>query len=286
LLGGYGNMITTAFLKQLWAQGERRAWFRERAASARSNPALFSWPRLLLNRPELTGVRNTLRMRTGRPQFTREALFRPNWFRDARLEREALWPEEQRGDESALSSFLWTLSFRTMLSSLLRYGDRLSMAHSREVRLPFCDHRIAEFAFAIPPELLVGSGEVKRVLRLAIEGLVPDAIVTRPKQGFIPPQNGWLVGPLREWILDLARDPGPIGEFLDRESVLKLAGADLEARNREVASLWDMTNLLAWSRFAAAPMQGGSKLSASRSEPAASSPRAEAADAVRDRDVR
>ena len=152
-----------------------------------------------------------------------------------------------------------------MLSSLLRYGDRLSMAHSREVRLPFCDHRIAEFAFGIPPDLLVGAGEVKRVLRLAIRGLVPEAIVRRPKQGFVPPQNGWLLGVLRDWIVDLAENPGPVGEFLDRSSVSNLASADLETRSREVVSLWDMTNLLAWSRFAAAPMQEQSLLSATGS---------------------
>ena len=266
LLGGYGNAITAAFLKQLWAQRERRAWFRERAASARSNPNMFSWPRLLLNRPELGSVRDTLRRHTGRSQVTRETLFQPDWFRSARLEREALWSEELRGDESALSSILWTLSFRTMLSSLLRYGDRLSMAHSREVRLPFCDHRIAEFAFGVPPELLLGDGDVKRVLRLAIRGLVPEGIVTRPKQGFIPPQNGWLIGPLHDLIIDLASDPGPIGELLDRTFVVDLANADSDTRQREAVSLWDMTNLLAWSHFAAKRMQAACRLPASGSE--------------------
>lgn len=265
LLGGYGNAISVAFLNQLWAQGERRAWFHERAAAARSNPALFSWPRLFLNRPEVAGFRNLLRRHTGRSQVDRETLFRPDWFREASLEREGPGPEELAGDESALSGFLFTLSFRTMLSSLLRYGDRLSMAHSREVRLPFCDHRIAEFAFGIPPELLVGEGEVKRVLRLAIRGLVPDAIVTRPKQGFIPPQNSWLLGPLREWVIDLAENPGPVGELLDGSVVRKLANADLATRQREAVSLWDATNLLAWSHFAAARMQGENRLPASRS---------------------
>ena len=69
LLGGYGNRITASFLRQLWAQGERRAWLRERAAAARGNPEVFSWPRLLLNRPELAGVRGVLRRHTGRSRL-------------------------------------------------------------------------------------------------------------------------------------------------------------------------------------------------------------------------
>ena len=142
-----------------------------------------------------------------------------------------------------------------MLSSLLRFGDRLSMAHSREVRLPFCDPGIAEFVFSLPPELLVGEGQVKRVLRLAIRGLVPDAIVTRAKQGFVPPQHRWLVGPLSGFVADLASDAGPLGERLDVGCLQQLAGADTATRQREAVSVWDMTNLLAWSRFALAPMQ-------------------------------
>ena len=83
------------------------------------------------------------------------------------------------------------------LPVLLRYGDRNSMAHSREVRLPFCDHRLAEFVFSLAPERLMGGAETKRLLRGAISGLVPDAIRTRwNKQGFLPPHAEWFRGSL------------------------------------------------------------------------------------------
>lgn len=83
-------------------------------------------------------------------------------------------------------------SFGGYLTTLLRYGDRNSMAHSREVRLPFCDHRIAEFVFRLPPHLLMGEVQTKRLLRESMRGILPESIRTRwNKQGFRPPQDQW-----------------------------------------------------------------------------------------------
>lgn len=83
-------------------------------------------------------------------------------------------------------------SFGRFLTTLLRYGDRNSMAHSREVRLPFCDHRIAEFVFRLPPHMLMGEVQTKRLLRESMKGILPEGIRTRwNKQGFRPPQDLW-----------------------------------------------------------------------------------------------
>ena len=255
LLGGYGNRIVEGFLEQLRAERRLGAWLAERAGAARANPARFSWPRLALNTRAASPARHLLRRATRRSQLTTTDLFRRRWLDGARTERPAPAPEELLGDEHALSRVLWTLSFRTMLSSLLRFGDRLSMAHSREVRLPFCDHRVAELAFRLPPDLLLGGGEVKRVLRLAIRGLVPEPIVSRPKQGFLPPQEAWLAGPLAGWVAAVAREPGPLGELFEPRTVARLAGAGVETRRREVDTLWHLLNLAAWSRFALSRMR-------------------------------
>lgn len=93
---------------------------------------------------------------------------------------------------NALSNALVQDSFGRFLTTLLRYGDRNSMAHSREVRLPFCDHRIAEFALRLPPHLLMGEIQTKRLLREAMRGILPEGVRTRwNKQGFRPPQELW-----------------------------------------------------------------------------------------------
>ena len=95
-------------------------------------------------------------------------------------------------------------TFGGYLTTLLRYGDRNSMAHSREVRLPFCDHRIAEHVFRLPPHMLMGEVQTKRLLREGMRGILPEAIRTRwNKQGFRPPQDRWFESPA---FLELGRD--------------------------------------------------------------------------------
>lgn len=95
-----------------------------------------------------------------------------------------------------LASALAQDTFGRFLTTLLRYGDRNSMAHSREVRLPFCDHRIAEFIAGLPPHLLMGGIQTKRLLRESMRGILPEGIRTRwNKQGFRPPQDLWFQSP-------------------------------------------------------------------------------------------
>ena len=104
-------------------------------------------------------------------------------------------------------------SFSASLPPLLRYGDRNSMAHSREVRLPFCDHRIAEFVLSLPPGFLMGDIQTKRLLRESIRGIVPEPVRTRwNKQGFRPPQDAWISGPMFEAVRDVVHSR----EFADR----------------------------------------------------------------------
>lgn len=83
------------------------------------------------------------------------------------------------------------------LNELLRYADRNSMAHAVEVRLPFLDHRIAEFLFSLPDNYLISQGYSKRILRAAMQGTLPEMIVQRQdKIGFAPPQQQWFTNPL------------------------------------------------------------------------------------------
>jgi asparagine synthase (glutamine-hydrolysing) len=94
---------------------------------------------------------------------------------------------------SSLKKQLWWNTTREGLVELLRYADRNSMAHSREVRLPFLDHRLVEFVFRLPDQLLMRDGWTKWILREAFRGIVPAAITDRiDKLGYMPPQKRWL----------------------------------------------------------------------------------------------
>jgi asparagine synthase (glutamine-hydrolysing) len=80
----------------------------------------------------------------------------------------------------------------TGLKALLRYGDRNSMAFSREVRLPFLSHELSEFIFSLPIHYIMGKGWTKYVLRKAVEDVVPKEIAWRKdKIGYEPPQENW-----------------------------------------------------------------------------------------------
>jgi len=91
-------------------------------------------------------------------------------------------------------NFKQRLKYETMhrLQELLAYADRTSMAFSLEVRLPFLFHELVEYAISLPDEQLYNNGKTKFVLRNAIQGVVPDAIVNRyDKIGYEPPEDKW-----------------------------------------------------------------------------------------------
>lgn len=79
------------------------------------------------------------------------------------------------------------------LEELLRFADRNSMAHGREVRLPFLNHELVEFVFSLPSQLKMHAGWTKFLLRSAMNTKLPDEIVWRKdKVGFEPPQKQWM----------------------------------------------------------------------------------------------
>jgi asparagine synthase (glutamine-hydrolysing) len=129
----------------------------------------------------------------------------------------------------------------------LRKTDRLSMWHSLEVRVPFLDHKVVEFAATIPSKYKIHGMMKKYVLIKALEGLLPQDILSRRKQGFSIPLSDWLRGPLR----DMVRD------HLSPESLRKVGLFNIQAveklvheheghvRNHET-KLWLILNLVLW----------------------------------------
>jgi len=93
------------------------------------------------------------------------------------------------------------------LEELLRFADRNSMAHGREVRLPFLNHELVEFVFSLPSQLKMHDGWTKFLLRRVMDKKLPDDIVWRKnKIGFETPQKKWMEDPaLQEYIQESKR---------------------------------------------------------------------------------
>jgi asparagine synthase (glutamine-hydrolysing) len=78
----------------------------------------------------------------------------------------------------------------------LRFNDRISMSVSKELRVPFLDHRLVEFAFGVPTSLLIGRRGTKALFRKVASRLVPEQLASAPKRSVQSPQREWLA---REW---------------------------------------------------------------------------------------
>ncbi len=94
--------------------------------------------------------------------------------------------------DDALNQVLQIECQNLLPDQVLTFVDRLSMAHSIEVRPPFLDHRLIEFAFRLPGRMKIKQGINKYILKKAVSGLLPSQLLHRPKEGFILPYHFWM----------------------------------------------------------------------------------------------
>lgn len=134
------------------------------------------------------------------------------------------------------------------LPALLRFEDRNSMAHSIEARVPFLDHRVVEYAFTLRDEERIQGVETKRVLRRAMRGIVPDAVLDRrDKIGFRaePGATARLVGRHRASLMENATEQER--RSLDREAVTKLFSSPIRTTEEEFLT-WRVVCTKLWLR--------------------------------------
>jgi len=91
----------------------------------------------------------------------------------------------------------------TMLPTILRNFDKISMQHGIEIRMPFMDYRLVSYVFSLPQSSKIGEGFTKKILRDAMKGVLPEEIRLRKnKMGLNAPMQSWFSGPLKEYIND------------------------------------------------------------------------------------
>jgi asparagine synthase (glutamine-hydrolysing) len=140
------------------------------------------------------------------------------------------------------------LDMRTYLpDDILVKVDRASMAVGLESRVPILDHRVVEFAFALPLSHKLRNGEAKWPLRQLLYRYVPREMMERPKTGFAVPIEHWLRGPLRNWADDLLAPEKLRREgFLDADAVSRLWTDTRSGRRRTHHHVWDILMFQAW----------------------------------------
>jgi len=130
---------------------------------------------------------------------------------------------------------------------VLAFVDFLSMAHSVEIRSPFLDYRLVEYAATIPGGLKIEAGVVKNILKNSVKELLPEGITGRPKEGFVLPIFDWMTGALKNYCLDLLsrKKLGEHGLF-NYERVKRLA-ADYYSGTKGLAGrVWNLVMFQAW----------------------------------------
>jgi len=148
-----------------------------------------------------------------------------------------------------LQRLLYT-DIKTYLLELLMKQDNMSMAASIESRVPFLDHLLVEFATNIPENLQLGGFAGKRILKKAVEDLLPHSILYRPKLGFPTPWSRWLAGPQLEIIRDLLLEPRSIERGLFQRSTLERIFQEHRAGYRDhYDRIWRLLNLELWQRI-------------------------------------
>ncbi len=157
------------------------------------------------------------------------------------------------GARHPLDQMLFAYCQDWLVEDLLMKADRMSMATSLELRTPFLDYRLVEWAARAPLSAKVGdaSTTTKRVLRTFAERLLPRAIIDRPKQGFPVPVYQWLSGSLRPMVSDMLLAPSSrVLAWFQRDAVAALVarGVADDAATHDRHRLWHLLILEQWLR--------------------------------------
>lgn len=164
----------------------------------------------------------------------------PDFRHAAAADSEWFYRSHYQPLENPLKTFQY-LDVKTFMGELvLTKIDRASMAHSLEVRVPFLDHQLVELLFSMKPSVYFKPDVTKYLLHQQIQGVLPEAILRRPKQGFVGPDRyymniDWYARQLTEG-------------YLLRENILLQKGLQKMIEEKDHWRLWKWTVLEKWAR--------------------------------------
>ena len=261
LFAGYNRYAIARRLWRVIGGGMPRQMRRASAAGMRVLPP-SAWNRLLAPLParlQKRQIGDRLHKLANILEEGGDALYRSlvsQWHNpDAMVigGREPLGPLNDSDLERTFPDLLDRMQYLDLVTYLpddiLTKVDRASMAVALETRVPLLDHRVVEFAWALPQRFKVRGKETKWLLRQVLYRYVPRTLMSRPKMGFGVPIDSWLRGPLRDWAEDLLDEQNLAADgVLDPAPIRKQWAEHLSGDRNWHYSLWTVLMLQAWRR--------------------------------------
>lgn len=151
--------------------------------------------------------------------------------------------------ESALNRALY-FEAKTFLHGLFIVEDRISMAQSIEVRVPFLDNDLVDFVLTLPAQYkMTPPDSGKLVLRSAMRGLVPDAILTRKKQGFSSPDENWYRNGSMDYVKSVLLDPRTLNRgYFQPDYIRKVVSEHAQGKVNHRLLIWSLLSFEHWNR--------------------------------------
>ena len=135
-----------------------------------------------------------------------------------------------------------------MPGDILAKADKMTMAHSLELRVPFLDKEVFELARKIPTKYRLAHGTTKYVLRKAMEGLVPDSIVSRPKLGFPVPLRDWLKTEYADRLREKL-DMASIEPYINKNKVWEMINKHRSSQGDYARKIWAIYVFSLWHQI-------------------------------------
>jgi asparagine synthase (glutamine-hydrolysing) len=186
------------------------------------------------------------------PPTGHASFFQPSVLADVDATRSESVFRDTLAPAAGLDAISQTLYFeaKTFLQGLLVVEDRVSMAHSLEVRVPFLDNGLVDVARRIPSHLKHSGGGGKRILRRAMRGLLPPEIIDKPKQGFSPPDRSWYRGPTMDLIRGLLHDKRTVQRgYFRPDAVARILDEHESGRENHRLLIWSLLCFEWWNRL-------------------------------------
>jgi asparagine synthase (glutamine-hydrolysing) len=151
-------------------------------------------------------------------------------------------------DATSLLDRLLYADTKTYLHELLMKQDQMSMAASIESRVPFLDHKLVEFSARLPERMKLSGATTKYILRKSMKGVLPEAILSRPKMGFPVPIGSWFRGAFSGVVDEYVLGERAMSRGIFDPTYVRSLAARHQSGEDHSERLWSLVNFEIWQR--------------------------------------